>query len=115
MARFNNVDTQNVQKFEEQIKQDHTAARKTQVIEGEWVLDEGEVQFQSKIQYEGGEAVFKVDNPTMEEVRVTLQVESDAPEEKIKEAEELAIQRCPVVFTLKNPVKLSPKVEILKK
>jgi len=37
---------------------------------------------------------------------------SDAPEEKIKEAEELAIQRCPVVFTLKNPVKLVPAIRI---
>ncbi|NIV04324.1 OsmC family peroxiredoxin [Candidatus Saccharibacteria bacterium] len=177
MSRFNNVDVESVQQFEEQIKQDPTAARKTQFIEGEWILDEGDVQFQSSIQYENGETVFKVDNPTfmggggklpgpmhycfyglascytgtfatmaamlgielkklttrveadvnfsrvfgvseeptMEEVRVTLQVESDAPEEKIKEAEELAIQRCPVVFTLKNPVKLTPKVEILKK
>ncbi len=176
MARFNNVDTQTVQQFEEQIKKDPIAARKAQAIEGEWVLDEGDVQFQSNIQYEGGETVFKVDNPTfmggggklpgpmhycfyglascytgtfatmaamlgielkklttrveadvnfsrvfgvseeptMEEVRVTLTVESDAPEEKIKEAEELALQRCPVVFTLKNPVKLTPKLEILK-
>lgn len=48
----------------------------------------------------------------MEEVRVKLFVESDAPEEKIKQAEELALQRCPVVFTLRNPVKLLAKIEI---
>ena len=52
------------------------------------------------------------DAPVMEEVRVTLNVVSDAPEAKIKEAEELAIQRCPVVFTLKNPVKLTPFINI---
>ncbi|MCF8303601.1 MAG: OsmC family protein [Bacteroidales bacterium] len=174
MARFNNIETQKVQEFEEQIKRDPTAAQKTQVVEGEWILEEGDVQFQSKIQFEGGETVFKVDNPTfmggggklpgpmhycfyglascytgtfatmaamlgiklkklstrveadvnfsqvfgvsedptMEEVRVILHVVSDAPEEKIKEAEEMALQRCPVVFTLKNPVNLVPKLEI---
>ena len=57
--------------------------------------------------------VFGVgEQPIMEEVRVTLLVESDEEEEKIKEAEKLAIERCPVVFTLKNPVKLIPAMEI---
>ncbi len=174
MAPINNVDTQKVQEFEEQINQDPSAARKTQVIQGEWIVEEGGAQFQSPIQFEGGETVFKVDNPTfmggggtlpgpmhycfyglascytgtfatmaamlgvelkklttrveadvnfsrvfgvsddpvMEEVRVTLQVESDAPEEKIREAEKLALERCPVVFTLRNPVKLTSKLEI---
>ena len=57
--------------------------------------------------------VFGVsDEPIMEEVRVKLIVVSDEPEEKIKQAEELALQRCPVVFTLKNPIKLVPSLEI---
>jgi uncharacterized OsmC-like protein len=57
--------------------------------------------------------VFGVgEQPIMEEVRVTLLVESDEEEEKIKEAEKLTIERCPVVFTLKNPVKLIPAMEI---
>ncbi len=57
--------------------------------------------------------VFGVsDEPIMEEVRVKLIVVSDEPEEKIKQAEELALQRCPVVFTLKNPVKFVPSLEI---
>jgi uncharacterized OsmC-like protein len=165
-----------VQQFEEQVRKNPSAARKTQVIEGEWVLGDGGLQFQSRIQFEGGETVFEADNPTfmggggrrpgpmhycfyglascytgtfatmaamlgitlkrlttrveadvnfsrvfgvndaptMEEVRVTLRVESDAPEEKIKEAEELALQRCPVVFTLQNPVKLSPRLEVIR-
>ena len=51
-------------------------------------------------------------DPVMEEVRVKLHVESDAPEEKIKQAEELALQRCPVVFTLKNPVNLKSELTI---
>ncbi|PJA97795.1 MAG: disulfide bond formation regulator [Ignavibacteriales bacterium CG_4_9_14_3_um_filter_30_11] len=138
------------------------------------MLENGDVQFQSNIKFEGGETVFKVDNPTfmggggklpgpmhycfyglascytgtfatmaamlgvqlkklttkveadvnfsrvfgvsdvptIEEVRVTLRVDSDAPEDIIKEAEKLALERCPVVFTLRNPVKLVPKLEI---
>jgi len=50
----------------------------------------------------------------MEEVRVKLKVVSDAPVEKIKEAEELAKQKCPVAFTMRNIVKLTPSLEILK-
>lgn len=52
------------------------------------------------------------DQPVMEEVRVILDVVSDDPEEKIKEAEKLALERCPVVFTLRNPVKLTPSLKI---
>ncbi len=174
MKKLNNVNIDGVQAFEAQIKSDPSAARKTQAIEGEWVLNEGGTQFISKIKFENGETEFKVDNPTfmggtgslpgpmhycfyglascytgtfatmaamlgiklkklttkveadinfskvfgindlpiMEEVRVKLSVVSDEPKEKIKQAEELALQRCPVVFTLKNPVKLVPSLEI---
>lgn len=176
MTRINNVDIDKVKAFGEQLKIDPSKARKTQVIEGEWILKEGGTQFQSLIKFEGGQATFEVDNPTfmggggnlpgpmhycffglascytgtfatmaamlginlkklitrveadinfsgvfgagdqpiMEEVRVVLHVVSDAPEEKIKEAETLALQRCPVVFTLRNPVKLTPSLEILR-
>lgn len=176
MSKVNNVNLDNVKQFENQIKQNPTAAKKTQVIEGEWILQEGTTQFVSKIKFENGEAEFKVDNPTfmggngslpgpmhycfyglascytgtfatmasmlgiklkklttrveadinfskvfgvndspiMEEVRVIVTVVSDAPEEKIKQAEELALERCPVVFTLKNPIKLVPELKITK-
>ena len=176
MARINNVDIKKVEEFAEQIKKDSSKARKTQVIEGEWLVKEGKTQFQGNVKFEGGETTFEVDNPTfmggggnlpgpmhycffglascytgtfatmaamigielkrvttsveadvnfsrvfgindepvMEEVRVILNVVSDAPEEKIKEAENLALQRCPVVYTLKNPVKLTPKLEIVR-
>ena len=177
MNKINNVNIEGVQSFEAQIKNDPSAARKTQGVEGEWMLEEGNTQFVSRIKFEGGETEFKVDNPTfmggsgslpgpmhycfyglascytgtfatmaamlgiklkklttkveadgnfsrvfglsdapvMEEVRVILQVQSDAPEEKIKEAEKLALERCPVVFTLRNPVKLVPSLEISNK
>ena len=174
MARKNNVDVETVQQTEDTIKRDPSEARKTQVVEGEWLVDEDAVQYRSTIEFEGGETVFEADNPTfmggggnrpgpmhycfyglascytgtfatmaamldiplqklttrveadvnfsrvfgvsddpvMEEVRVTLQVESDAPEEKIREAEKLALERCPVVLTLRNPVKLTPNIEL---
>ncbi len=174
MSRINNVDLNKVMEFGEQIKSDPNKAKRTQVIEGEWLVNEGGAQFKSTIKFEGGHTVFEVDSPTfmggggkfpgpmhycfyglascytatfatmaamlgielkklttrveadvnfsrvfglgdqsvMEEVRVILNVVSDAPETKIKEAEELAIQRCPVVFTLKNPVKLVPGIRI---
>lgn len=174
MGRINNVDLSKVMEFGEQIKNDPDKAKRTQVIEGEWLINEGGAQFRSAIKFEGGETVFEVDSPTfmggggkfpgpmhycfyglascytatfatmaamlgielkklttrveadvnfsrvfglgdqpvMEEVRVILNVVSNAPEDKIREAEELAIQRCPVVFTLKNPVKLTPSIKI---
>lgn len=176
MNRINNVNLENLQAFERQITNDPSMAKRTQVIEGEWILEESNTQFVSRIKFENGETEFKVDNPTfmggggtlpgpmhycffglascytgtfatmaamlglklkklqtkveaninfskvfglsdepiMEEVRVILTVVSDEPEEKIKQAEELALQRCPVVFTLKNPVKLVPSLEISK-
>ncbi len=176
MTRINNVDVNKVKEFGEQIESDSSKARKTQVVEGEWLVKEGATQFQGNIKFEGGETTFQVDNPTfmggggnlpgpmhycffglascytgtfatmaamlgielkkvttrveadvnfsrvfgindepvMEEVRVILNVISDAPEEKIKEAETLALQRCPVVYTLKNPVKLTPRLEIVR-
>ncbi len=174
--RTNNIDLQQVKVFEEQIKTNPSSAKETQVIKGEWIATDSEVQFQSSIEFEGGTTLFKVDNPTfmggsgnfpgpmhycffgliscytgtfatmastlgvqikslfttleadinfsrvfgvsdepvIEEVRVILHVESDAPEEKIKEAEKLALERCPVVFTLKNPVNFIADMKIVK-
>jgi len=174
MKKMNNVDLDKIMVFGEEIKKNSSKARRTQVLEGEWNIREGRVQFHSPIQFEGGQTTFEVDNPTfmggggtlpgpmhycffglascytgvfaimatmlgielkrvttrveadlnfsrmvglgdqppMEEVRVKLKVVSDAPVEKIKEAEELALQRCPVVFTMRNIVKLTPSLEI---
>ncbi len=174
MNKINNVNIEGIQSFETQLKSNPSEARRTQGIEGEWILEEGGAQFVSKIKFENGETEFIVDNPTfmggsgshpgpmhycfyglascytgtfatmaamlgiklkklttkaeadlnfskvfgisgepiMEEVRVKLTVVSDDPIEKIKQAEELALQRCPVVFTLKNPVKLVPSLEV---
>lgn len=50
--------------------------------------------------------------PPMEGIRATLTVESDAPEDKIRAAEELALARCPAVYTMRNRVPFAPRIEI---
>lgn len=51
--------------------------------------------------------VFAVaDAPVMEEVRVHLEIASPASDAELERLEELARQRCPVVWTLTNPVRL---------
>lgn len=44
------------------------------------------------------------DDPIIEGVRVTLHVESDAPEQELRQVEEMAAQRCPAVFCMANPI-----------
>jgi hypothetical protein len=118
MNKVNNVNIESVQSFETQLKSNPSEARKTQGIEGEWKLEEGGAQFVSNLTTKveadlNFSKVFGIsEEPIMEEVRVKLTVVSDDPIEKIKQAEELTLQRCPVVFTLKNPVKLVPSLEV---
>ncbi len=52
------------------------------------------------------------DDAIMEEIRIILRVASDAPDDKIREVEQLALERCPVVYTLRHRVTLSPFIEI---
>lgn len=65
---------------------------------------EADIRFERALGLEGP--------PPMEEVRVTLTVSSDDPPEKIREAEELALRRCPVVYTLRNPIRLTPHIVV---
>lgn len=173
MDRINNVNIASLEKFTKEMEQDSAKAKKIQVIEGEWILQEGGAQFKAFISYENGKAIFESDQPTnlggggslpgpmhycffglascytttfaamasmmgikleklscrveadvnfskvfglseepiMEGVRVTLQVKSDASEEKLKEVEQLAFQRCPVVFTLTHPISLKTEIK----
>jgi uncharacterized OsmC-like protein len=52
--------------------------------------------------------------PVMEEVRIALQVESDASQEKLEEVEKLAYERCPAVFALTEQVNLKTSLEVKK-
>ena len=49
----------------------------------------------------------------MEEIRIALEMESDAPREKLEEAERLARERCPAVFALTEPVKLNTTLGVI--
>ena len=58
--------------------------------------------------------VFGLSNaPAMEEIRITLQVESDAPRERLEEVEKLASERCPAVFALTERVNLNTSIEVM--
>ncbi|MFQ5585821.1 MAG: OsmC family protein, partial [Thermodesulfobacteriota bacterium] len=52
------------------------------------------------------------DNPIIEGVKFTLEIESDAPEGKLKELEELARERCPAVYCLTNPIKWETELKV---
>lgn len=52
------------------------------------------------------------DNPIAEGVRFTLYVECDAPEEKLRQIEELSRQRCPAVYCLTNPIPLATELVV---
>lgn len=50
------------------------------------------------------------DAPAVEEMRLTLTVAARAPEEAIRRVAELAEERCPAVYCLTNPIKLTSSV-----
>jgi uncharacterized OsmC-like protein len=51
-------------------------------------------------------------NPAVEEVQVTMTVEADASREKIEEIERLALERCPAVYCLTNPIPLKTQLVV---
>jgi hypothetical protein len=51
------------------------------------------------------------EGPIMEGMRITLSVESEAPEEQIAEIETLAAQRCPGVFCMANAIPFETGLE----
>ena len=50
------------------------------------------------------------ENPIAEKVKFTMEVDSDAPAEKIRSIEELSRQRCPAVYCLTNPILLETEL-----
>ena len=148
--------------------------KRSQKIEGEWLLEEGGPQFRAEINFEGGKITMESDQPTnlggggtrpgplhycffglvscytatfaamasmmgielkklsarlesnldfsrvfglsqepvMEKIHITLEVERDAPREKLEEIERLAYERCPAVYALSTPVNLDTSLEV---
>jgi uncharacterized OsmC-like protein len=51
------------------------------------------------------------EEPIIEGVRITLSVESQAPEEKIAEIEALAAEQCPGVYCMANAIPFETRLE----
>ena len=176
MATLNNINVGMPEQVIKEAETDKSKVRRSQKIDGEWLLEEGDPQFRAEVRFEGGKIVMESDQPknlggggtrpgplhycffgliscytatfaamasqmgiklrklaarlegdlnfslvfglssepVMEEIRIALQVESDAPREKLEEAEKLAHERCPAVFALTEQVKLNTSLEVMK-
>lgn len=176
MAILNNVNAGALDQIAREAQTDKSKVKRTQKIDGEWLLAEGGPQFRAEVSFEGGKMVLESDQPTnlggsgtrpgplhycffgliscytatfaamasmmgiklqkltaklegnlnfsrvfglskepvMEEIRIALTVESDAPQQKLEEIEKLAYERCPAVFALTEKVKLKTNLEITK-
>ncbi len=174
MAVLNNVNVSALEKITTEGKTDKSKVKRTQKIEGEWLLQEGGPQFRAEISFEGGKIILESDQPNnmggggtrpgplhycffglvacytstfaatasmmgielrrltaklegnlnysrvfglsqepvMEEIRIALQVDSDASMDKLEELEKLAYERCPAVFALTEKVKLTTSLEV---
>ena len=176
MKVLNNVNVGILEQVVSEAEADSSKFKRSQKVEGEWLLEEGGPQFRAEINFEGGKIIMESDQPVslggsgtrpgplhycffglvscytatfaamasqmgielkrltarlegnlnfsrvfglskepvMEEIRITLQVESDAPREKLEEAEKLAYERCPAVVALTEQVKLNTSLEVRK-
>ncbi len=174
MTILNNVNVSMLEQVTREAETDKSKVKRSQKIEGEWLLEEGGPQFKAEVNFEGGKIVMESDQPknlggggtrpgplhycffglvscytatfatmasmmgielkkltaklegnlnfsrvfglsgepVMEEIRITLQVESDASREKLEEVGKLAYERCPAVFALTELVKLNTSLEV---
>ncbi len=53
------------------------------------------------------------DAPLVGDVRFTLSIKSNAPKEKLEEAQRLALERTPGVYALRQPLKVTSAIQIL--
>ena len=176
MAILNNVNVGRLEQVIKEAETDKSKVKRTQKVNGEWLLQEGGHQFKAEVSFESGKIVMESDqpqnlggggtrpgpmhycffgllscytttfatmasqmgiklqkltakvegdldfsrvfglshDPVMKEIRIILEVESDAPQEKLEEAEKLAYERCPAVFALTEPVKLNTSLKVKK-
>ena len=176
MTILNNVNVSALEQVTKEAETDKSKVKRTQQVNGEWLLEEGGPQFRAEVSFEGGKIVLESDQPknlggggtrpgplhycffglvscytatfatmasqmdiklsklsaklegdlnfsrvfglsqepVMEEIRITLEVESDAPREKLEEVERLAYERCPAIFALTERVKLNTMMKVNK-
>ena len=66
MEKLNNVDVTAIERTVKAAEADKGLLRRTQVVQGEWLLDPAEhTQFRAEIAFENGKAVFEAEQPTM--------------------------------------------------
>ena len=176
MTILNNINVSTLEQVIKEAKTDKSKIKRTQKIDGEWLLEEGSPQFRAEVSFEDGKIVMESDQPrnlggggtrpgpmhycffglvscytatfaamasqmgisiskliarlegnlnfsrvfglsqepVMEEIHIALEVESDAPREKLEEVEKLAYERCPAIFALTERVKLNTTLEVKK-
>ena len=51
------------------------------------------------------------DDPVVEKIKMTVEIESDDPEEKVNSVKEKAMKRCPAVYCITNPIPLEVEVK----
>ena len=174
MTILNNVNAGRLEQIIKEAETDKSKVKRSQKIEGEWLLEEGGPQFRAEINFEGGKIIMESDQPTnlggggtrpgplpycffglvscytttfatvastmgvelkrltarlesnlnfsrafglsqepvIEKIHITLEVESEAPREKLEEIERLAYERCPAVYALSTPVNLKTSLEV---
>ncbi|MEW5947249.1 MAG: OsmC family protein [bacterium] len=172
---INNINTEAMGKFVEEVKANPEAAKKTKKVEGTWNFTPGEPQFEAVLEFKRGSETVRADfapfmggggmkpdpiqyclfgmascyagtfvslaamegielshlsvtaenrveltrtlglsdNPIVESVKITLDVKTGAPEEKIRELQRLAYERCPGVYCLTNPIRLETEVKLI--
>lgn len=166
---MNHVNMESLTKLMEAIKGDSANAKITPKVTGKWIFEEGQPQFRSEVEIEGGTFTVDADMPTslggwgsapgplhyclyglascyaftfaalaamegvalrkleveteghidvskvfglsddpiVEEVRWRVVVDSDADDQTIERLKKLAQERCPAVYCLMNPIKLT--------
>lgn len=166
---MNHVNMESLTKLMEAIKGDSANGKITPKVTGKWMFEEGQPQFRSEVEIEGGTFTVDADMPTslggwgsapgplhyclyglascyaftfaalaamegvalrkleveteghidvskvfglsddpiVEEVRWRVVVDSDADDQTIERLKKLAQERCPAVYCLMNPIKLT--------
>jgi uncharacterized OsmC-like protein len=63
MAIINNVYVDRLEQVIKEAETDKSKAKRTQKINGEWLLEEGGPQFGAEVRFEGGKIVMEADQP----------------------------------------------------
>ncbi|MBI2917476.1 MAG: OsmC family protein [Chloroflexi bacterium] len=174
MSKVNNVDVGRLQQTVAETKVSPDLARRTQRIQGEWLLTDEGPMFRSRVAVAGGEATLEADMPAnlggsgarvgtmyyvyyglaanfafffaaeaallgiklerlgvtieipmdftqvyglgtapiIQEIRFILSIKSQAPVDKLQAAERLALERCPGVYALTTPLRVTSQLDL---